>query len=592
MEKKSTLAMVLIFGMWMVYMTMFAPKPEPQAIPETHQKAETKVEQKESTAAESNTNVVAPELLNQTAETSEQVPVDTVVVRSPLYEYHFVTRGAVLSRAYLKKFPAFKADGKGNGKDGVIRKPVQLIPEGDSNYLGGTLYFRNEKLGRTDSVALSGMIFEADRSKLVVDSTNTTGTLTFTRTLKGGRRITIEYVFSYDSYKVDVNVELPPELKSQDSRLSVSLGPSMLSNEKDRHGSWGDFSSYTAVYSEVGGKLIQKKIKDLTKSAWSPTETPGIIWGGIKSKYFMAVFLQPDNPMLDVYASGNYDDNIKNLTYYPTINYRGTYNIPSGNAPLNYSFYIGPQSYDQLKRLGSGTEKLLDYGWPIIQPFSKICLLVLVWLHKFIANYSLILILFALLVKVVFYPLTIKSTNSQIKMQKVQPLMKEIQAKYKDEPQKLQQEMLALYKEHKVNPLSGCLPLLVQMPVLIGLYYVFRDTIEFRGAEAFGWINDLSQADPFYVWPVLMGLTTVAQQLLSPTPMDPKMKPMMYMMPAMMVFIFLKFPAGLVIYYTFMNFFQIAQTMYINWKYHGVMPGKKKPNGTNIGGTAKAKAKK
>ena len=587
--------MVLIFGMWMVYMTVFAPKPEPQAIPETNQSAETKVEQKVTpdTAEKASVNI-APDVLDRVQEQAEQVPVDTVVVKSPLYEYHFVTRGAVISRAYLKKFPAFKANSKGNGKDGVIRNPVQLIPENGSNFLGETLYFRNDKMGRTDSVALSGMMFEADRSQLVVDSTNTTGSLTFTRTLKGGRSISIEYVFKYDSYKVDVNVGLPAELKAvQGNKLSVALGPAFLSNEKDRHGRMGDFSSYEAVYSEVGGKLTQKKLKDLTKSAWSPTETPGVIWGGVKSKYFMAVILQPDNPMVDVYASGDYDDEIETPTYYPSISYRGTFNVPSGSDPLSYSLYIGPQSYGELKKLGNGTEKLLDYGWPIIQPFSKICLVVLVWLHKYIANYSLILILFALLVKVVFYPLTIKSTNSQIKMQKVQPLMKEIQTKYKDEPQKLQQEMLALYKEHKVNPLSGCLPMLVQMPVLIGLYYVFRDTIEFRGAEAFWWINDLSQADPFYVWPVLMGLTTVLQQKLSPTPVDPKMKPMMYMMPAMMVFIFLNFPSGLVIYYTFMNFFQMGQTIYINWKYHGVAPGKKKVSVNNASAPAKkGKSKK
>jgi YidC/Oxa1 family membrane protein insertase len=129
--------------------------------------------------------------------------------------------------------------------------------------------------------------------------------------------------------------------------------------------------------------------------------------------------------------------------------------------------------------------------------------------------------------------------------------------------------MMRLYKEHKVNPLGGCLPVLIQMPVLFGLFYVFRLTIEFRGAEAFWWVHDLSQPDPLHIWPFVMGATTYLQQKLSPTQVDPKMKPMMYIMPVFLIYIFWRLSSGLVMYYSFFNFLQIFQQLYINWRYHG-----------------------
>ena len=172
-------------------------------------------------------------------------------------------------------------------------------------------------------------------------------------------------------------------------------------------------------------------------------------------------------------------------------------------------------------------------------------------------------------------------------MQQIQPLLNDLRARYKDDPKKLQEETLRLYKEHKVNPLGGCLPLLVQMPVLFALFYVFQRTIEFRGAEAFGWIHDLSQPDPYYILPVTMGATTFLQQKLTPTQTDPKMMPMLYIMPVFMTFIFLNFSSGLVLYYTFVNIFQIIQQLYIN-KVHPVPAFS--PSGPAAGKAVKSEA--
>ncbi len=560
--------MGLIFLVWMVYFVLYAPKPQPRPTEITSRRDST-VEVSGAAQEEIAEKTPAVELTGEkdrllsavTAEDSAGAPgdepVDTVVVTTDLYRYHFITRGGVLVRAYLKNYPSFRP----NGWDETGETPsVQLIPIRNSRFLASRIFFKE------GSVDLSSRTFKASTYSLILDSLRNEGSVTFTSPLQKGRELKLVYLFRNDSYKIEANLHLPKELRqSGENRLEVELGPTLVSNEKNPQ---DDFNNYGIVYGEQGGEIIAKSLKDLGKSAWSPTEESKILWGGIKSKYFIATFHVPLDPMVSVSATGSLEGR--------DVTFRGRFPVPQIDKPLHFAAYVGPQSFDQINELNWGLEKILEYGWSIIRPFSKICLAVLLWMHKYIENYGLILIVFALLVKVVFYPLTIKSTKSQIKMQQIQPLMNELREKLKDEPQKLQQETMRLYKEHKVNPLGGCLPLLIQMPVLIGLFYVFQRTIEFRGAEAFWWLHDLSQPDPIHVWPVAMGITTFLQQKLTPTQTDPKMKPIMYIMPVFMTYIFWRFSSGLVMYYTFVNFFQIFQQVYINWRYHGVaLPVKK-----------------
>ncbi|MEA2063923.1 MAG: membrane protein insertase YidC [Gemmatimonadota bacterium] len=581
MDKRSAMAMGLIFLLWMVYFIGFAPKPaqRPAGVPPGVDSL-TSLSSTESwrepagahlpgtvPGSPAGTDLLTAFATGESAaiEADSTEPVDTVVVTSDLYRYCFITRGGLLVRAYLKNYPAFSPDEK-DEKDGMTEHPpVQLIPLSGSRFLASRLFVRNERLNRMDYQDLSALNFKASKYRLSLDSLRMEGSVTFTRALQGGRELKLVYIFRNDSYKIDVNLSLPAVLRASESnRLEVELGPTILSNEKNPK---EDYASYEIVYSGEGGKLIDKSLKDLSGSGWSPTGEGNILWGGIRSKYFITAFYVPHDPMVSLSASGSQETN--------DVSFRGRFPVPSSDKPLHFAVYVGPQAYDHINQLNWGMEKIFEYGWKIIQPFCKICLAVLLWLHKWIDNYGLILIVFALLVKVVFYPLTIKSTKSQIKMQQIQPLMNEVREKFKEEPQKLQQEMMRLYKEHKVNPLGGCLPLLIQMPVLIGLFYVFQRTIEFRGADAFWWIHDLSQPDPLYIWPVAMGITTFLQQKLTPTQADPKMKPMLYIMPFFMTYIFLRFSSGLVMYYTFVNVFQTFQTLYINWRYHGTaLPAK------------------
>ncbi|HUU27319.1 MAG TPA: membrane protein insertase YidC [archaeon] len=556
MEKRSAMAMMLIFMLWMGYFLVFAPKPRPKQIPQAGDSLTvTTVEKTAPQAAEKGEILleVAGEAAISRPDTST-VPVDTIVVSSDLYEYHFITRGGVLTRAWLKEYPAFDSLGAKGSDLGI---PVQLIPERESLFLYTRLHLKNSE----KPIDLGNRNFTASLESLRLGRTKEEGKLTFTHQLPGGSELKLVYTLRNDSYLIKAGLYLPEQLHGpKENTVEVLLGPSLVSNEKNRK---EDYSDYGIIYYD-NGEVVKKSLGDLTKSDWAPTGERKILWGGVKSKYFMSTFFVPDDPMVGMSASGNEESK--------ALNFAGLFPIPAEIKAINYSIYVGPQSYKQITRLNFGLQKVLQYGWSIIQPFSKISLEVLLWLHKWIKNYALIIVIFSILVKVVFYPLTIKSTKSQIKMQQIQPLVNDLRKRYKDDPKKLQEETLRLYKVHKVNPLGGCLPLLVQMPVLFALFYVFQRTIEFRGAEAFGWIHDLSQPDPFYILPVTMGATTFLQQKLTPTQTDPKMAPMMYIMPFFMTFIFLRFSSGLVLYYTFFNIFQIVQQLYINKRYHAPKP--------------------
>jgi YidC/Oxa1 family membrane protein insertase len=229
-----------------------------------------------------------------------------------------------------------------------------------------------------------------------------------------------------------------------------------------------------------------------------------------------------------------------------------------------FLFYAGPKEYDRLKQLNAKLEHIIDFGW-----FSIIAMplfWVLKFFYKYLGNYGWSIVILTILVRVPFIPILNKSQQSMKKMQKIQPLMAELKEKYKNDPQKLQKETMALYKKYKVNPVGGCLPMLLQIPVFIALYNVLLQAIELRGAPFMLWITDLSVKDPYYVLPVVMGLTMVIQQKMTPSAMDPKQAKMMMLMPVIFTFMFLTFPSGLVIYWLVNNVLGIIQQYYVNKK--------------------------
>ena len=325
------------------------------------------------------------------------------------------------------------------------------------------------------------------------------------------------------------------------------------------------FNTYINVVSYVDNNIDKISLKKATSGA---AQYGNITWTALKSKYFMVATIPERTVKLrEIFVAADNNAILENAQ------------IEVGRNSIDHSFqfYCGPVDYDRLRAFNIGLEDVMNFGWKLLRPISKLILKLLKFIHSLIPNYGIAIIILSIIIKFVFYPLTHKSFTSAQKMQRVQPHIKELQAKYKGNPQKLQKETMKLYKEHGVSPLGGCLPLLIQFPFLFALYPVLQSTIELRHAGFIFWIKDLSIPDPYYIMPILMGITMFFQQKLmsqKPTPnMDEKQlaqlktqKFMMYGMPIFFVFIFKSLPAGLVLYWFTYNILSVMEQLSIRKK--------------------------
>jgi len=293
-------------------------------------------------------------------------------------------------------------------------------------------------------------------------------------------------------------------------------------------------------------------------------------WVAIRTKYFMSAIIAENSGKYATLSGHNAEFGHRKHTpiYHASIGY------PLDVSIISSSIYLGPLDVDFLSQTGATLEASMNWGFAPIRPISKGVLWVLKFMHnKLNLNYGLVLLLFALLVRLITGPLTKKSYESSQNMQKIQPAIKKMQAKYKGDPQRLNKETMALYKKHKVNPLGGCLPIMLQMPLLWALFMVFRTTIEFRGAPFMLWISDLSKPDvvftlpfsiPVYgdgvaILPLVMGATLMLTMRMSSATMDKSQKPVMYFMNVFFILLFNTFPSGLNLYYTAYNMLSFFQ---------------------------------
>jgi YidC/Oxa1 family membrane protein insertase len=287
-------------------------------------------------------------------------------------------------------------------------------------------------------------------------------------------------------------------------------------------------------------------------------------WVALKNKYFLAAVLDTggnrEGAFGGVIARPGAEPDAADLTTTLALAEDGSF---------NYRLYLGPQDHNQLAAIGDGLQNVNPYGWkflrPIIRPLGHLITWALVGMHTTLnLAYGWVLILFGILIRVVLWPLNARAMRSQMRNMALQPRMKEIQEKYKKDPERLQKEMLRLYKEEGFNPLGGCLPMLIPFPVLITLFFVFQNTIVFRGT-GFLWLADLSLADPLFILPIVLGASMFLMQLISTRsmPPNPQTKMLTYIMPVMMTVIFLRLASGLNLYYAAQNLASIPQQLQI-----------------------------
>ncbi len=297
--------------------------------------------------------------------------------------------------------------------------------------------------------------------------------------------------------------------------------------------------------------------RDLQEEPLNTTVDGG--WVAIVQHYFISAWI-PANEGSYRYSTKvtrNGDNLIRYTGPLQTI-------APGQTGQFNSQFYAGPKDQYRLKEIAPGLDLTVDYGWLwwIAQPLFWI----LTQIHKLVGNWGWSIILLTVLVKAAFFHLSASSYRSMAKMRMVAPKMTQIRELYADDKQKQSQEMMALYKKEKVNPLGGCLPILIQMPVFIALYWVLMESVELRHAPWLGWIKDLSAMDPYYILPLIMGVSMFAQQKLNPAPPDPMQAKIMQWLPVFFTFFFLWFPAGLVLYWVVNNLLSILQQWVITRK--------------------------
>ncbi|NTV45728.1 MAG: membrane protein insertase YidC [Chlorobiales bacterium] len=398
----------------------------------------------------------------------------------------------------------------------------------------------------------------------------------FAITTPDGKKVEIVYTFSGNSYQIGFETNLAGlgQFVSGNEYQIVWTGG--ITNAQKSKVDEADNSSADAY---LGGSLLKVDAKDINET-FKEQPSGKAEWVAVRNKYFVAAIVANEETE-GIYMEGKRNTNDEKQVfedYTAALKLK----LPSDKASVNNKFvlYVGPLDYEQVKAVGHDFEKVMDFGWEwVTRPFAEYLIIpIFNFLNGHITNYGIIIIIFALFIKVVTYPFTMASTKSMKKMASLQPQLKDVQEKYKDNPQKLQVEIANIYRQAGVNPLSGCLPTLIQMPLLFAMFYVFRSSIQLR-QESFLWANDLSVPDsildlpfslPLYgdhisVIPILMGVSVYVQQKITPsTQTNDQLKFMLYLFPVMMLFFFNNMPAGLGLYYLMFNIFGIIQQFYIN----------------------------
>ncbi|MBT9488364.1 MAG: membrane protein insertase YidC [Rubrivivax sp.] len=311
-----------------------------------------------------------------------------------------------------------------------------------------------------------------------------------------------------------------------------------------------------AVYTEAK-KFEKIDFKDIEKGKATHEKTADSGWVAMVQHYFTSAWLLPAGTTRE-FRTAKVANNLYAVAMVTPLGEVA----PGASKALAATLYVGPQEEYKLAALAPGLELVKDYGWLTI--LSKPLFWLLTQLHHLIGNWGWAIVALVFLLKAAFYWLNASAYKSMAKMKAVNPKVMEMRERLKDKPQQMQQEMMRIYREEKVNPLGGCLPIVVQMPFFIALYWVLLSSVEMRNAPWIGWISDLSAIDPWFILPVLMTLSSLFQVWLNPTPPDPMQAKLMWFMPLAFSFMFFFFPAGLVLYWLTNNILSIAQQWFIN----------------------------
>ncbi len=575
MDRRALVALfisTLVIFAWQVF---FLPPPEDQleppeeetaAAPTTSGKFDTRRDETISSdievpdpgrigALDQNGYRVEPEGL-AAADVVEEVRAQTVFVSTPLYAMEIDTKGGVVRSIQLLKYKNYEKTG-----------PVSLTnPQGP----GGLGLILNTSNGEVD---LRRVVFQADQSSVRITDEAGRAALRLEQTLMSGVTIRRTFLFAGDTYRVDIEQEIlrdpaSPEVFSYRMLWEPGIEPTELAaGEIFEPGGRGAQTEELLAISFVGTSVVKDRYGKIKEGGVS--RSGSVKWAAVKTKYFAIALIPPENSSADFSI---YEDQVARRIYF-----EAKFPVQSSQGDTRtFGLYAGPIDWESLKAEGNDLDRMIDFGWSLIEPVSRLMLRAMLFLHKFLPNFGVVIIVISIITKLLFYRLTHKSFQSMKDMQAIQGQVAEIKEKHKNDQQRLNKETWALYKKEGVNPMGGCLPMLMQMPVFIALYNVLRSTIYLRQAPFVFWINDLSRQEilfplpfalpflgaAFSLLPLLMGISMFLQQKM--TTVDPRQKAMIYIMPVMFTVLFYKLPSGLVLYWLVNNVLSIAQQWLIH----------------------------
>ena len=463
----------------------------------------------------------------------------TVVMGSSVHRLEFSTRGGVLVSAQLLDYR--RPDGR----------QVDLIPSGGQAL---RVSLRSETSERV--IDLGDLHFEPSADSVWATDGGEV-VLTLRADLGDGRSIEKRVLVTDGEYGVRLEHRFRGITDGSIAYLHWDSGIALAEREPKLD------LQVMRVMSYFNDSLEELQVDDDEQDSWE--ERGELKWAGVRNKYFLAALAPTGAGRYRIQMSG------RPLIHEPYREYQFAFGrrLESGDETWETLFYAGPLDLEKVERYESTLTRGIDLGFPVVRQIAEVLLLVFIAVHKFIPNYGWVIVLFGVVVKLLVYPLTHKSYESAARMQEVQPKLTVLREKFKNDSQRLSQETMKLYKEEGVNPIGGCLPMLLQMPIFIAMYQIFSATIELRQAPWILWITDLSLPDeinvagfPFHLLPLLMALAMFFQSRM--TMKDPKQAALVYIMPVVMVFIMWDFSSGLVLYWTVFNVLQIGQQYLTN----------------------------
>lgn len=569
MDKNTKLAFILIF--LVLIASYFLQPPKSKLVPRKEVQSESVKKEISVSKEEKKTDLeIKKEVFEENGAVLKRSLTD-VSVETSLYKAVFTNRNGALKSFKLKKYKQREDSSK----------LVELIRK-DLPNLSTKFSFKD--------TALNNAILDIDTENLKLSSDNNEGQITFSlKDVTGKVLYTKSYIFYDDKYSFDVIInssDLPLNLLNN-QELEINWLNGLNFTEKI-HRKGKLYTNNEEQFVNNYYKLVTEKREVLEKDDDNIVITGNIEWAATRTKYFETFVFTSDK--FSSYSHFKEKDPAAKKAY---SDLGFSLKMENDSKVKKFSVFIGPMDQDILESYDKEFESTLNWGWDIVKPFAWLVLWMLKTIHIFISNYGLVIIILSILINLILTPFYVKSFKSSIAMKKIQPMVKEIQKKYKNDLQRQQQETMMLYKKHKVNPLGACLPTLLPMPVLYGMFIIFRSTIEFRGADFFGWITDLSLPEvmftlpfsiPMYgenfgILPIIMGVFMYFQMKDSmgdmggsdgsatSEAMAMNSKMMKYFMPVLMVVMFNNFASGLILYYTIGTVYRFFQMRHVKNKY-------------------------